>query len=89
MTGPGLSMPTPDMSRDQLRNKLAELQAKKARMDDMLMELQSLREDPFLHLNNGRLRGLDIPSRTIILFQTGLLLQEILQNFFITLLLGC
>ena len=53
MTSPGIAQPTPDMNREQLRNKLIELQAKKGRMDDMLAELQSLRDDPFMLLNNG------------------------------------
>ena len=55
MSGPTLAQPTPDMNREQLRNKLVELQAKKARMDDMLQELHILREDPFLLLNNGKM----------------------------------
>ena len=48
-------MPTrsDDMTRDQLADKLQELQAKKQRMDQMLVELESLRANPVLHLNNG------------------------------------
>lgn len=44
---------TEDMSRDQLVDKLNELQAKKSRMDDMLKELQTLRANPSFLLNNG------------------------------------
>ena len=53
LSAPTLVQPSPDMNREQLKNKLEELQAKKSRMDDMLQELQTLRADPFLLLNNG------------------------------------
>ena len=46
---------TDEMSRDQLVGKLDELQSKKSRMDDMLKELQTLRANPSLMLNNGEL----------------------------------
>lgn len=52
-SAPMIRSNTGEMSRDQLVNKLNDLQAKKTRMDDMLKELQSLRTNPSLMLNNG------------------------------------
>lgn len=52
-TNPMLPVPTEQMNRDELQNKLKELQVKKRRMDDMLQELQSLRSNPALLLNNA------------------------------------
>lgn len=51
---PLLPTGTDGLNRDQVENKMLEIQAKKRRMDDMLQELHRLRTESALPLNNGR-----------------------------------
>lgn len=64
-SSPILPMPTDQMDRDQLQNKLRELQDKKSRMDAMLQELQSLRSNPAFPLNNGKLFRISVEVLTV------------------------